>query len=408
MTLTMLLDLDDTLLNNDMETFLPAYLQKLSGSMTSYAHPEDFVEKLLFATKHMLANDRPDRTLKETFDEVFYPALGMKVEDLREKIDAFYSEVFPKLQSLSSPKPEAIKLVEKATKRGYRVVIATNPLFPRQAIFERLRWAGLSPGDYELGLVTSYETFHYAKPNPAYYAEIMARLGWQDNPVIMVGDDLENDIIPARQLGLPTFWVAKESAKATNDGKPHTSGKLEDVLPWIDSISLENLQPSYNGSDALLAILKSTPAAISSLVSDLPQSSWTQRPDTKEWCVAEILCHLRDVEAEVNLPRLRKVLREDNPFIPGMDTDPWAEERQYICQDGRRALDEFMSFRIESLEILKNADAKDWSRPARHAIFGPTKLVELVNITTAHDRLHVRQFFQVLAMISPQETDLVH
>jgi len=38
----------------------------------------------------------------------------------------------------------------------------------------------------------------------------------------------------------------------------------------------------------------------------------------------------------------------------------------------------------------------EWDRPARHAIFGPTSLQELVGFMAEHDRLHVRQAFEAI------------
>ena len=117
----------------------------------------------------------------------------------------------------------------------------------------------------------------------------------------------------------------------------------------------------------------------------------------EEWCPVEIVCHLLDVDAEVNLPRIRKVLQEDNPFISGKDTDRWAEERAYICQDGPRSLEKFLATRIELLNLLTRISSEDWSRPARHAIFGPTQFGELISIIAGHDRLHVRQIHRALS-----------
>ena len=40
-------------------------------------------------------------------------------------------------------------MIQFAKQQGYRVVLATNPLFPRIATEERIRWAGLVPSDFE-------------------------------------------------------------------------------------------------------------------------------------------------------------------------------------------------------------------------------------------------------------------
>ena len=149
----------------------------------------------------------------------------------------------------------------------------------------------------------------------------------------------------------------------------------------------------------MLSILQATPAALDSLCRHLPASAWAQRPIEDEWCINEILCHLRDADQEVNLPRVQMVLEQENPFIPGIDTDPWAEERNYIQQDGARALQKFMLVRMQMVELLESIHPDDWLRSSRHAIFGPTYLHELVGIIAAHDRLHLRQIRSVFDML---------
>lgn len=404
MELTLLLDLDDTLLTNDIRTFLPAYLQTLSKELAAYAHPEVLVKELLSATKRMVDNQRPDLTLKEVFESSFYPALNLLPEDLREPIDRFYAEVFPSLQHLTSPRPEAVELVNTALRCGFHIVIATNPLFPRSAIEHRLAWAGLPVNDYPFDLVSSYETLHFSKPKPAYFAELLGRLGWPEGPVLMVGDDLQNDISGARQLGLPAFWINQANAVLPNNQElPTTSGTIGEVIPWLSSAPLDMLQPDYNIPSAILAILRSTPAVLDHLCSDLTENTWIERPLPDEWCPTEIICHLRDVEAEVNLPRLRKVLSEENPFLPGKDTDPWAEQRGYIHQNGLEALKSFTAARMEVLTLLEDLQPKDWQRSARHAILGPTDLEELVGIISSHDRLHIQQITQSLDTLLNQD-----
>lgn len=397
-TLTLLVDLDDTLLGNDMATFVPAYLQGLGKHLSKHASPERLLPALLAATQKMIQNERPDRSLEQIFDEAFYPGLGLDKQVMWDSIESFYAEIFPALQVLTRYRPEAEALIEHAIDCGYRVVIATNPLFPRTAILQRLAWAGISPQKYPLSLITSYETFHFTKPNPAYFAEILAHLGWPEGPVVMVGDDLLNDIAPARSLGLPAFWVTV-SPSAPHEGPwaPTASGRLSDAVPWLESIPFTELRPDFSSVTALLAILNSSPAALATLTADLPPAAWTTSLQPGEWSLAEVACHLRDVEAEVNVPRLRKVLQETNPFLPGMDTDPWAEERNYLLQDGLQALTIFTQERIRLLRLLSGLDEADWDRPARHAIFGPTQLKELVAIIAGHDRLHVQQVHQLLA-----------
>ncbi len=392
----LLFDLDDTLLGNEMNNFLPAYLQALAKRMQKLADPAVLIKTLLSATRQMVEDARPDKTLEEKFDAAFYPPLGLVRQEVQATIDAFYTEDFPKLQGLTQLRPEAVGVVQQLLERGDQAAVATNPLFPRTAILQRLSWAGLPADKIPFTLIPSYETFHFAKPNPAYYAEFLAQLGWPKLPIIMVGNDVVSDIKAADQLGLPVFWMTNDGASTwTEQGDIPPHGHLSDLIPWMDSASIKPLPANFNSPIALVAVLRSTPAALSTMCRrNNPVLS--KRPAIGEWSPGEVLCHLRDVDLEVNLPRIQKIVNESNPFLSGQDTDPWAETRQYHLQDGMQALSDFTKVRIEVLRMLENLAPEDWNRPARHAIFGPTNLRELINIIAGHDILHIQQVCRAL------------
>ena len=223
----LLFDLDDTLLDNPMDIFLPGYLQALSARMAAHADPQQLVRTLLAATNEMIERARPDRRLVENFDAAFYPPLNLKRADVQPSIDAFYAQDFPALRRNVQKRPEAVRVVEDALQRGYRVGIATNPLFPLTAIVQRLEWAGLPVEQYPFALVPSYESFHFAKPNPAYFAEFLGRLGWPQEPVVMIGNDVSLDIAAARQLGA-----------YVEDGKPHRGQAKPKTLPATEAMQL--------------------------------------------------------------------------------------------------------------------------------------------------------------------------
>ena len=403
MSLTLLIDLDDTLLGNNFDAFLPHYLESFSKTVEPIVEPEKFVHALLSSTQDMFDNRQPDRTLQEAFEASFYPALNLDVDKFQAAAERFYAEVFPKLRELTYQKPKAVRLIEYAQKRGYTIAIATNPLFPMTAISQRLSWANLSPDKFKFQLISSYETFHFAKPALEYFAEVMARLGWPEGSVIMVGDDIEKDILPASKLGLPTFWVNFDGNDLQNGFEiPVSRGNLGDVLSWLHEIPDQDLLPDYSSPEAMLAILRATPAALDTFCRHLPLELWKKRPRPDEWSLLEIICHLRDVDREVNKPRLQKVLNENDPFILGEDTDPWAQERGYINQNGLEALQQLIMTRLEILDMLDAMKTEEWQRPARHAFFGRTALAELVNIIAQHDRLHIRQVHQTLEVVAPE------
>jgi FMN phosphatase YigB (HAD superfamily) len=392
----LLFDLDDTLLGNEMNNFVPAYLQALARRMEKVADPVFLIKTLMAATRQMVEDASPEKTLEEKFDAAFYPPLGLIRQEVQGIIDAFYAEDFPRLQGLTHLRPEAINVVQQLLERGDQAAVATNPLFPRTAILQRLNWAGLPADKVPFVLIPSYETFHFAKPNPAYFSEFLAQLGWPKIPIVMVGNDVDSDIKAAGQLGLPVFWITTDGTSTwTDQGEIPPHGNLTDLIPWMDTTSFKPVATNFSTPKGLLAVLRSTPAALSTLCGRNIQNL-AKRPVASEWSQSEVLCHLRDVEAEVNLPRIKKVINERNPFLSGQDTDPWAETRQYHLQDGMQALVDFTKVRVEVLRILENLILDDWNRKARHAIFGPTNLRELVNIIAGHDILHVQQVFRTL------------
>jgi FMN phosphatase YigB (HAD superfamily) len=204
-----LFDLDDTLLANSMAAFVPAYFQAFGRYVAHLIRPDRFVSELMRGSRAMDANDGTGPTNEEAFAAVFYPALGYEPEELRPVFERFYAEEFPKLRAMARPIPEARLLVEWAFKNGLQVAIATNPMFPRTAVEQRLEWAGVPVTEFDYALVTTYEIMHATKSHPAYYREIVSKLGREPKECLMVGDDWKHDMAPAAMVGIPIFWITR-------------------------------------------------------------------------------------------------------------------------------------------------------------------------------------------------------
>ncbi len=391
MTFHLLFDLDDTLLDSNIDNLIPVYFQKLAAHLAAVVPPDQMLQELMRSTVAMYRSTRVDQTLEQVFSDHFYAPLGTTREALAEQLEQFYDDVFPTLQPLTSPRPEAIALVEWAFSQGWQVSVATDPLFPRKAILHRLRWANLASEYYPFQLISDFQTFHFAKASVAYFPEFLGQLGWDgESPLLMVGDSLERDVVPARQAGIPVFWLKTEGQSAPEaEGVPQ--GNLSDLRAFLEATDLSTLKANFSSPSALLAALQATPALIHHLTRLTPPLKWPLRPAKDEWAFNEILCHLRDVETEVNLPRIEMVLSNNNPIVTGQDTDPWAEERRYLEQDGLTAFRRFLTARIHLVEQLKALPPEGWERPARHTIFGPTHLRELVGFMLEHDRAHIKQ-----------------
>ena len=393
MTLTILLDLDDTLLNTNLGSFIPAYFQALAKDLAPHIAPDLMFKALLSGTRVMNESEDFSQTLEEVFANDFYPQLNVPKGELDEAIDNFYDHVFPTLAGLTTQNPKAKPFVEWAFSKGFRIAIATDPLLPRKATDHRLRWAGFEPEQFEL--ITTFEHFHFSKSHATYYAEVLGRLGWPEGPVIMAGNDMERDIIPAKRLGLTTFHV-DAGAAAPSGPEADFHGDLQDLRHLIESTDLSRFNPSYKSFDSIRSILSSTPAVLRGLSQNVDPGLWSQPSDADEWAFTELICHLRDAEREIHLAQLTLLKEESEPFIPRPDTGIWANQRNYLQENGFSALQEYVAARRNTLAVIDSFKQGEWSRRARHAIFGPTAFLEVIGFMADHDRLHVQQAWRIL------------
>jgi len=212
----LLLDLDDTLLGNPMDRFVPAYFDGLARWVSAYVERDQLIRELLAATRAMQANDGDGQTNEEVFAAHFYPALGYERRELEPVFDQFYREAFPALRALTTERAGARELVDWAFARDLEVVIATNPLFPAIAIEERLAWAGVPVTQYPYRLVTTYENMHATKDSPAYYREILGHLTCTAQDCLMVGDSWDWDVVQACVVGMKAYWITSERHRVPN------------------------------------------------------------------------------------------------------------------------------------------------------------------------------------------------
>ena len=224
-----LFDLDDTLLENNMDRFLKGYFGLLAPHVAHLVPPDKFMPALLAATRTMVEHTDPTITNQQAFIADFFPRVGRAAEEMMPVLDDFYATQFGKLRDLTRPKPEARAAVQAAFDAGCDVVIATNPLFPETAIRQRMEWADVA--DFPYRLVTSYEVMCSTKPHPRYYVKIAQHIGREPGECVMVGDDWENDIAPAMQVGLRAYWL-NTTADAPAD-TPTARGTLAQFGAWL-------------------------------------------------------------------------------------------------------------------------------------------------------------------------------
>lgn len=167
-----LFDLDGTLLDIDMDVFLQHYFQAMmrSAHQRGYKKPEKLAEQVYRSTDVMIADRCPATSNETAFMTDFLAACSYPEAEARQFFDDFYREVFPGLHPYCRRFPGIPETMARIFDCGYKVVIATNPVFPLTAIEQRLNWAGI--GHFPFNLITAYENMHCTKPHPEYFREI--------------------------------------------------------------------------------------------------------------------------------------------------------------------------------------------------------------------------------------------
>jgi len=238
---TILFDLDDTLLGNSMDTFLPQYFALLQDYATRVLKVENFVPSVLQATKVMAQDTDPAATNYEIFWRAINQLLDLDFSMSEGLFDDFYLGDFNQLQGITQTFPAAAELIRACFRQGYQIVIATNPMFPRLAVEARLTWAGVPTAEFSYKLVTTIENMHATKPHQAYYREILAKINCAPEDALMVGDDWQRDIEPAAGLGLFTYWIQLPETTLPDATLPSAHGTLEELLARIESGWLQQL-----------------------------------------------------------------------------------------------------------------------------------------------------------------------
>ncbi len=227
-----LLDLDGTLLDIDLDKFIGAYVKALSARFSAYMDHESFIAHLFGSTSVMVENNDPDSKNRDVFYRDFCKRIGLPYEDIKPVIDHFYEHDFPQLSCWGRRLPLARKVVETVQLKKLPLVLATNPIFPPAAVYQRLSWAGLK--EEHFALITTMDNMHFCKPNPNYYAEIASKIECPPERCLMAGNDTLEDLIAAR-VGMDTFLVEDFILERENH-KPvyNYRGSLQDFAEFLE------------------------------------------------------------------------------------------------------------------------------------------------------------------------------
>ena len=129
------------------------------------------------------------------------------------------------------------------------------------------------------------------------------------------------------------------------------------------------------------------PAFLEAALHEAGEENFGVKPSDDAFSLVEHACHLRDLEREGYLVRVRRMLSERTPELADFDGDTIAEARNYASQDAHAAAQDFAAARRELLGVLAALSADDLKRDAT---FGGRRisLSDLVALIDAHDGEH--------------------
>ena len=231
MITTILFDLDGTLLPMDQDKFVQDYLGRMAKKLAPYGYdPALLVKGIWKGTGAMVKNDGA-RTNEEVFWDVFNAVMGRDCRDGESLFLDYYRSEFQEVRHACGFDARAAEAIREIKSLGYRVGLATNPLFPAIATYSRAKWAGLDPGDFEI--ITTYENSRHCKPNPDYYRDILATLDVNPENCVMVGNDVQEDMV-AETLGMKVFLLTDSLINRTGeDISRYPHGSFPELLTFI-------------------------------------------------------------------------------------------------------------------------------------------------------------------------------
>ena len=175
-------DLDGTLLPMDMDEFTMGYFKMLAAKAAPRGYELQLLVRAIWHGVSAMVRNDGHCTNEDAFWEDFAGIYGR----------------------FCGYNPEAAATVRWIKAQGFRVALATNPLFPAVATESRISWTGLAPDEFEF--YTTYENIGWCKPNPDYYREVLRRAGLSAEECMMVGNDVGEDMVAA-DLGMKVFLL---------------------------------------------------------------------------------------------------------------------------------------------------------------------------------------------------------
>lgn len=117
-------------------------------------------------------------------------------------------------------------LLRDLADHGLRLGVVSNGCGNTSVLCDELGYSA------HLAVILDSQRIGLSKPDPRFFARAAERIGIEPALLLMVGDSLERDIRPARQIGMQTAWLnpGKPTRKSAADYQLRRLGELRDIV----------------------------------------------------------------------------------------------------------------------------------------------------------------------------------
>jgi FMN phosphatase YigB (HAD superfamily) len=195
-------------------------------------HPTDGNEIFGKAIYAMMGNDG-----HATNADVFFGTVdrlsGVRREDFLAVMDKFYAGEFKCIRASASAEPRVPQMIDTLKRKGYRLILSTQPIFPSAATNQRVQWAGLSPDDFEY--ISYYDNSSFCKPQHDYFREILQKRGLEADECYIVGNDVKEDMA-AVSLGFTGFLLTDHLIGDLEQAPPCQKGDYSALAAFAENL----------------------------------------------------------------------------------------------------------------------------------------------------------------------------
>lgn len=230
-----LFDLDGTLCPMELEEFIGGYFKDIARFAAERGIDAERFARAFGAGAQAMAKRTPGgKTNYQVFWDVFFTTFDRGERDWEALFAEYYETRFGEIGRDVKKNPATRRAIDELVAKGYPLVLATQPMFPRRAVEWRLVWAGLDGKPFRH--ITTYENSTTVKPQVEYYAEVLAKCGLEADEVLMVGNNTLDDLV-ASELDIDVFLVTDHLLDPQGrglDGVAH--GTMEQFAAWVDQL----------------------------------------------------------------------------------------------------------------------------------------------------------------------------